>query len=163
IVDAFGRLVQKQEFMGADGRSPYYPFSTFNLYATTSYVYDVRGNLTTVTDAHNNVTTINYDNLGRKIGMNDPDMGQWHYGYDGNGNLIWQQDAKGQVISFQYDGLNRLKNKTDAISGPIVNLPNLTPQPATFNVNYNFDLLNQNYGIGRLGSVNYDTGTAGFI
>jgi len=163
IVDAFGRLVQKQEYLGADGRSSNYPASTFTIYATTSYNYDPQGNLTSVMDAQNNVTTISYDHLGRKIGMNDPDMGKWQYGYDNNGNLIWQQDAKGQVISFKYDALNRLTNKTDAITGPIVNLPNLTPQAATFNVNYNFDDTTQSFGIGRLGSVNYDNGTAGFI
>lgn len=163
FVDAFGRLIQKEEYTGADGRSPNYSAATYTLYATTSYSYDPKGNLTSVMDAHNNVTSITYDNLGRKIGMNDPDMGKWQYGYDGNGNLIWQQDAKSQVISFKYDALNRLINKTDAISGPIVNLPNLTSQAATFNVNYNFDDLTQSFGIGRLGSVAYDTGTAGFI
>ena len=163
IVDAFGRLVQKQEYTGADGRSSYYPSSAYTLYATTTYVYNPLGNLTSVTDAHNNVTTITYDNLGRKIAMNDPDMGNWHYCYDGNGNLIWQQDAKGQVISFTYDALNRLTNKTDGISGPIVNLPNIQPLAPTFNVNYNFDDHSQNFGIGRLGSVSYDSGTAGFV
>jgi len=162
-VDAFGRLVQKEEYTGADGRSPYYPTTPYALYATTKYSYDPKGDLTSVTDNKSNITTITYDNLGRKIAMNDPDMGKWQYGYDGNGNLIWQQDAKTQVISFQYDALNRLKNKTDAITGPIVNLPNLPLQPATFNVNYNFDDPTQNYGIGRLGSVNYDSGKASFI
>jgi len=134
------------------------------LYATTTYTYNPQGDLITVTDTNNNVTHITYDNLGRKIAMNDPDMGSWQYGYDGNGNLIWQKDAKNQVISFTYDALNRLTNKTDGISGPIVNLPNLPNQQApTFNVNYNFDLTNQAFGIGRLGSVTYDTGTAGFV
>ena len=163
IVDAFGHLVQKQEYTGADGRSPNYPASPYALYATTNYSYDPKGNLLSVTDNKNNVTTITYDNLGRKIAMNDPDMGNWQYGYDGNNNLIWQGDAKKQVISFTYDALNRLKNKTDAITGPIVNLPNLPLQPATFNVNYNFDDPTQSFGIGRLGSVNYDSGKAGFI
>ncbi len=163
VVDAFGRLVQKQEYMGADGRSPFYPSVPYSLYATTSYNYDPKGNLISVKDAHGNVTGITYDNLGRKIAMNDPDMGKWQYGYDSNSNLIWQQDAKNQVISFKYDALNRLINKTDAITGPIVNLPNLMPQAATFNVNYNFDDTTQSFGIGRLGSVIYDNGSAGFV
>jgi len=162
-VDAFGRLIQKQEYMGADGRSPNYPSSPYVLYATTNYFYDNSGNLVSVTDAHNNTTSISYDNLNRKIAMNDPDMGSWKYVYDGNSNLIAQEDAKGQVISFNYDALNRLINKTDAITGPIVNLPGLTNHAATFNVNYNFDDLTQSYGIGRLGSVTYDTGSASFI
>ena len=163
MVDAFGRLIQKQEFQGADGRSPNYPLTPFSLYAKTNYAYDPKGDLISVIDDHNNQTTISYDNLGRKIAMNDLDMGHWSYGYDGNGNLIWQKDAKGSVISFKYDALNRLINKTDGISGPIVGLPAITPQAPTFNVTYNFDDLVQSYGIGRLGSVVYDSGTVGFI
>ena len=41
----------------------------------TTYVYDTLGNLTAVTDALNNVTTMTYDALSRKLTMNDPDMG----------------------------------------------------------------------------------------
>jgi YD repeat-containing protein len=102
------------------------------------------------------VTNITYDNLNRKIGMNDPDMGIWEYGYDNNGNLTWQKDANGQVITFQYDALNRLKNKNDAITGP-------TPKPATFNVDYKFDELSQSYAQGRLSTVAYTRGKAVFV
>ena len=137
-----------------------YPSSTYTyLCTTTGYSYDPQGDLTSVMDAHNNVTTITYDNLGRKIGMNDPDMGKWQYGYDGNSNLIWQQDAKGQVISFKYDALNRLINKTDGITSDLLLIcPVYQQQAATFNVNYNFDDKTQSFGIGRLGSVYYDSG-----
>ena len=48
--------------------------------------YDVLGNLTNVTDAANNQTTITYDTLSRKTSMTDPDMGYWVYQYDANGN-----------------------------------------------------------------------------
>ena len=149
--DAFGRLVQKQEFLGADGRSPFYPAVAPTVYATTTYMYNPRGNLVSVKDTQYNLTTITYDNLGRKIALNDPDMGNWQYVYDNNSNLIAQEDSKGQVISFSYDALNRLKNKTDGITGPIVNLPGLALQSPTFNVSYNFDDTTQSYGIGRLG------------
>ena len=163
LVDAFGRLIQKQEYKGADGRSADYPASAFSLYATTNYKYDVLGNLISVTDARNNVTTIAYDRLNRKVSMNDPDMGNWSYGYDTNGNLIWQKDAKTQVISFKYDALNRLLNKTDGITnGPLNNFPNLAPRAPTFNVTYNYDSGKQDFGQGRLGGVMYDNGQAGF-
>ena len=65
VVDAFGRLVQKLEY---SGNSP----ASYSIYATTSYAYDPKGDLISVTDAKGNVTSITYDNLGRKIAMNDP-------------------------------------------------------------------------------------------
>ena len=111
--DAYGRLIKKEEYLGADGRSSHYPASAYLLYASTYYSYDSEGNLTQTKDAHNNITTITYDKLGRKTAMDDPDMGAWSYGYDLNGNLAWQMDSEGQQIDFTYDALNRLTRKTD--------------------------------------------------
>ncbi len=113
LFDVYGRLIEKQEYTGADGRSPYYSATPFSLYASTKYTYDFDGNLTKTEDAQGNITTITYDNMGRKIAMDDPDMGHWSYEYDANGNLKKQTDAKGQSIDFTYDELNRLTNKTD--------------------------------------------------
>ncbi|MBI5877553.1 MAG: RHS repeat protein [Chloroflexi bacterium] len=79
---------------------------------TTRYGYDMLGHLTRVTDTVGNTTVITYDNLGRKTGMLDPDMGRWLYAYDAAGNLTSQTDAKGQTLSFTYDQLNRLTRKT---------------------------------------------------
>jgi len=80
-------------------------------YATTTYAYDVLGNLLTLTDALGNQSTMQYDTLSRKTSMHDPDMGDWTYQYDANGNLIKQTDAKLQQIHFQYDALNRRMQK----------------------------------------------------
>ncbi|MBF0490603.1 MAG: hypothetical protein HQL15_08325 [Candidatus Omnitrophica bacterium] len=160
--DAMGRLIKKEEYKGADGRWASYPSNSYTVYATTNYTYDALGNLTKLTDTKNNVTTISYDHLNRKIAMNDPDMGAWSYNYDANGNLISQVDAKGQTVRFSYDALNRLLNKTDGIpSGPINNFPILPPVTPSFNVVYNYDPVAQNYAKGRLGSVTYDNGQAG--
>jgi RHS repeat-associated protein len=106
--DAFGRVVKIEE--------DYATVSTCDTavgtpYATTTYQYDVLGNLTQVTDAKGNVSTMAYDSLNRKISMHDPDMGDWSYQYDENGNLTKQTDAKGQVLWFQYDELNRRRQK----------------------------------------------------
>gem|GEM_PF-3696194 len=141
IVDGFGRLVKKQIYTGADGRDANdYSQNAYTLYSTTTYGYNVMGKLTSVTDDKSNVTTIQYDNLGRKTRMNDPDMGQWQYGYDTNGNLISQIDAKGLTIRFSYDQLNRLLNKTDGNpAGPFNNFPNLTLVTPTFNEAYAYD------------------------
>ncbi|THB77448.1 MAG: hypothetical protein D3926_15310, partial [Desulfobacteraceae bacterium] len=52
-----------------------------------------------------------YDTLGRKIRMNDPDLGEWIYTYDKNGNLDTQTDSRGITLTFYYDELNRLTQK----------------------------------------------------
>ncbi len=77
----------------------------------TTYEYSAAGDLLQVVDNDGNTTTISYDSLGRKISMDDPDMGYWQYTYDANGNLKTQTDAKGQVITFGYDALNRVVSK----------------------------------------------------
>ena len=102
--DIYGRLVKVEEYKGDETAG-------FALYATTTYDYDVFGNLRFVTDAKNNVTEVRYDSLSRKYWMDDPDMGVWEYDYDANGNLVWQKDAKLQEITFEYDELNRIEKK----------------------------------------------------
>ena len=76
--DAFGRLLYVRE---QSGTSPSWP-----LYATTTYAYDLLARLLTVTDANSNVTTIEYDKLGRKLSQADPDLGlsthKWVHAYD---------------------------------------------------------------------------------
>ena len=106
--DADGHLQSVVEYNGAE------------VY-TTRYQYDVLGNLRVVTDALNNTTVMTYDNLSRKVGMNDPDMGLWSYAYDLNGNMTAQTDAKGQTVWFGYDALNRLTQKRqDSSSGTVL-------------------------------------------
>lgn len=78
---------------------------------TTRYDYDAQNNLVKITDNQGNVTQVWYDSLGRKLKMNDPDMGVWLYEYDAVGNLKKQMDNKGQVLEFKYDALNRLTGK----------------------------------------------------
>ncbi len=101
FTDPFGRMVRVHEWWGQEAGQ----------YYVTQYAYDVRDNLTGVTDAAGNVSTMSYDLLGRKVAMHDPDMGDWSYGYDAVGNLTSQTDAKGQTIGFTYDALNRLTQK----------------------------------------------------
>ena len=77
-----------------------------------TYEYDAIGNLLR-THQHGDAgqivsTEISYDILGRKIAMNDPDMGQWTYTYNGFGELVSQSDAKNQTTDMQYDALGRM-------------------------------------------------------
>ena len=118
VKDVFGRVImvnEYDEFVSACSASLGTP------YATTTYQYDTQGNLRFVIDAENNRTEMRYDSLGRKVYMDDPDMGVWSYSYDANGNLSAQTDAKGQTVSFAYDELNRATRK----DYPGVNVPDV--------------------------------------
>jgi YD repeat-containing protein len=122
--DALGRLREVVEINGDCGTSSYSwatcatPYTTgWVAAASTTYGYDALDQLTSVTDAKGNVTSMQYDSLGRKASMSDPDMGNWNYSYDANGNLSSQVDAKNQRICFYYDDLNRLRGKHSQVGG----------------------------------------------
>ena len=107
--------------------------------AVTTYKYNAAGDLLSVTNALGQAVTMAYDTLGRKTGMNDPDMGAWGYVYDSAGRLTAQTDAKGQATRFAYDALGRVLSKTYS-----------TPDPA---VTYAYDDPGVANGIGRLHEV----------
>lgn len=118
--DAYGRSSTVLEYDSAD--PGYQPQGAPN-HVATEYTYDVLDNLTSVkrnawasaSNAHV-LTTMEYDGLGRKKAMNDPDMGRWEYGYDYVGNLISQKDAlylsnstqfANHLLLIDYDNMNR--------------------------------------------------------
>ena len=80
------------------------------------YTYTADGNLKTTTVAGDSTTTItlSYDEFGRKIAMDDPDMGQWSYTYNAFGQLVSQTDAKNQTTTMAYDILGRMTSRTEA-------------------------------------------------
>jgi RHS repeat-associated protein len=97
--DAYGQTSSVQEKVGSG-------------YQTTSYRYDLLGNLVRVTDAQGNLTTVTWDSLGRKLTGCDPDTGCTSYTYDAAGHILSTRDAKGQTSSFTYDALGRRLTKT---------------------------------------------------
>lgn len=76
------------------------------------YGYDAFGNLIG-TDANGVFTVVKYDLRGRKIEMNDPDMGIWRYENDALGQLKKQTNANGQVTTLAYDLLGRMTQRTE--------------------------------------------------
>jgi len=140
--DASGRLIKVEEFNGTE------------VYATV-YQYDALGNLTTVTDAQGHLTRITYDSLGRKLSMNDPDMGRWTYAYDAVDNLTSQIDARGVTISFSYDALNRLTQKSYAVP-PASGI--LNPGSVT----YTYDDPAKPFSTGKLTSITDGSGSSSF-
>ncbi len=77
-----------------------------NVYLTT-YNYDTADNLISIIDAKGNAINYTYDTLGRKIRLDDFDLGIWKYAYDNSSNLIQQNDSRGNNITILYDELNR--------------------------------------------------------
>lgn len=89
-----------------------------------TYQYDLLDRLTLVTrdplGATPITTTLEYDGVGRKSAMNDPDMGRWEYEYDKAGNVTEQRDAlylsapstyPEHKLLFTYDTMNRQTHK----------------------------------------------------
>ena len=81
--------------------------------ATLLFFHDSFGNLSETVDAQGNRVTIGYDLRGRKISMNDPDMGNWTYRYNVLGELVQQIDAKGQVTTLAHDALGRMTQRNE--------------------------------------------------
>jgi RHS repeat-associated protein len=114
----------------------------------THYQYDTLGNLTQITDAQNNIKTMHYDALSRKVFMDDPDRGVMHYVYDDVGNLRQTTDAKGQVITYTYDAANRPLTE----QWPVVGVGSQT----VFTYHYDADLsLLHPDALNTLGQVTY--------
>lgn len=116
--DAFGRLREVNEISGNCATGYWASYACGGSYTTnwsvatnTRYSYDALDRLTTVIDAQNNTTSMHYDSLGRKMRIQDPDMGQYTYSYDAASNLNGQTNAKGQTVSFNYDALDRLTSQ----------------------------------------------------
>ncbi|MGB1252072.1 MAG: RHS repeat-associated core domain-containing protein, partial [Candidatus Promineifilaceae bacterium] len=148
--DVNGQLRFITEYSGSSGPHP--------LYGLTEYTYDGSGYLTKVTDTQGNTTSIEYDRLGRKTAMDDPDMGYWEYTYDAVGNLIHQKDAKNQSLCFYHDAANRLTGKTD--NGSATTCP-ATPTAADTLASYVYDTLQ--YGLGQVASVSWQSQNGGHI
>jgi RHS repeat-associated protein len=143
VTDGFGRMAVVREFTGScypGGGCD--PGDGYEHYASTSYEYDVLGNLRDVYDGADNHTHMEYDALGRKTEMEDPDMGDWSYTYDAVGNLQTQTDGAGCTTAFAYDEINRLTGKT--YSGTCAGTPAVT---------YSHDESGHGYSEGRRTSM----------
>lgn len=100
--DIGGRIVYKYKDMGE--------LETTTVHPTGMETTEYYGGLKPVT------ITLDYDNFGRKISMDDPSKGFWEYKYNAFGELVWQRDAKGQVNIQKYDTLGRMISRTDYFS-----------------------------------------------
>jgi RHS repeat-associated protein len=133
------------------------------LLARTAYTFDSRGHLhiTQQGDAAglNAATKVvhEYDSLGRKTGLEDPDSGRWRYGYDRIGNLVYQDDPKpGQHVEFCYDAGGRVLRKRSIATGDAYEAVGCEA-PGT--VTYTYDDPAVPNGSGRLTRVDDESGS----
>jgi YD repeat-containing protein len=95
--DALNRLQQKLLPAAAGTSRPAIAFS-----------YDGLGQLMSITDPRNLVTSYVVTGLGDQTGLTSPDTGVRSSTYDAAGNVLTTVDAKGQTTHYTYDVLNRV-------------------------------------------------------
>jgi RHS repeat-associated protein len=83
-------------------------------WVVTQYAYNPLSEITAVVDDRQNTTSIDYDKLGRRLYIDNPDTGLVTYDYDPAGNLIQKQTpnlrAKNSDLYIEYDyEFNRLE------------------------------------------------------
>lgn len=114
--DVIGR---KTSTTNAEGATTVYAYDNLNriirvTHPDTTYVeytYDCCG-LSQVRDENGNLTSYEYDSLGRRTKVIDPEGNETSYVYDAVGNLTALTDAKGNTTSYTYDALNRVTRIT---------------------------------------------------
>ncbi|MFV2126352.1 RHS repeat-associated core domain-containing protein [Micromonospora sp. LOL_013] len=107
IIDRRGRQTALRQHTGS---------SPTGAYEETSYGYNPRDELTTVTDPAGNQWTYTYDLLGRRTGTVDPDAGTSTSTYDNAGQLVTTTDGRGETLWYGYDNLGRRTELRDDTS-----------------------------------------------
>lgn len=99
IVDALGRALQTVVRNGNIGMTDRY---------TTRWMYDIHGNVLTITDALDRVAFWHVYDLGnRPLRLESIDAGLRRTVLDAAGNVVEQRDSKGALVLHAYDVLNR--------------------------------------------------------
>jgi RHS repeat-associated protein len=115
--------------------------------ARTSIVYDSSDNPISVTDARSLATTYVRDGFGNVIQRTSPDTGTDTFWYDANNNVVKKIDARDIETDFTYDATSRVLTKK-------------FPTAPAENVSFGYDdTSGGNHGIGRLTSVNDESGS----
>ncbi len=86
--------------------------STSQAGVTTSFEYDIKGQLTRVTDPRNNSTTFTYTTAGLLATVTDALSNATTYGYDARGNRAGVTDPLNHHTTFTYNSMSRLTQVT---------------------------------------------------
>ncbi len=101
--DADGNPITKTETPGGTG---------FITNQTTTYTYNARNELASVTDALDNTTTYVYDPAGNETVEVDPLGNRTTYTYDNDSNMLTAKDALG-TTTYTYDADDEVTAETD--------------------------------------------------
>ncbi len=100
--DALGQAIRSEDHLGSE----------------VKFYYNADGQMISTLDVSGNTEiTTEYDLLGRRTGISDPDKGDWSYTYNVLGKMITQTNANGQTTCMVYDELSRLVKRIDEYSG----------------------------------------------
>lgn len=102
--DASGRTTERRTYHGR---------TTGIGYDATRYQYDLKGQLSRVTDASNNAWSFAYDMKGRQVQADDPDTGRTTTTYDAQGFLETTTDANNNTLAYVYDAKGRIASIRD--------------------------------------------------
>lgn len=81
------------------------------------YTYDLNGNVKTITDSLNRVTTLTYDALDRVIESKDALNGLTKFEYNAADQLTKVTDPRGKITTYVYDGFGQLWAQTSPDTG----------------------------------------------
>lgn len=80
----------------------------------SSYTHDVMGNVLLAKNALNQSSTYTYDVTGNPLSEKDPLNNSYTYTYDGMNNRLTNTDAKNQITTYAYDIRSKLVGITDS-------------------------------------------------
>ncbi len=121
--DGFGRTKVTRETL--DGST-----------VSTTLDWSQDGDLLRVTDPRGTKWEADYDLLGRRTAVRDPNLGApddnsvlraWRFAYDAAGRLTSQVDAIGQTTCFAYDAIGRMTAKNVTAAGVACNPATASP------------------------------------
>ncbi|GIJ62977.1 polymorphic toxin-type HINT domain-containing protein [Virgisporangium aurantiacum] len=98
FVDARGHTTRARTYMGS---------TPTGAHADTTYEYNRRGLLSTVTDPAGNRWVFGYDITGRQTTLDDPDSGTLTTTYDAGGRVATSTDARNRKLLYTYDAFGR--------------------------------------------------------
>jgi RHS repeat-associated protein len=119
--DARGNVIEITDRQGQTTRMEYEPLHnrlvkrTDHLGRSTSFSYDARGNVLTVSNSLNQATTFAYTADGLLAGATDPLGHTVSMEYDQYGNVQAAIDPLGHRTTMEYDAVGRLLATTDAL------------------------------------------------
>jgi YD repeat-containing protein len=117
------------------------------VYATTSYSYNARDQITTSSQS-GQIRTFNYDGNGRLSSKTTPEQGTTSYSYFADDALQTVTDARGASTTFAYNSRRLVTGITYSVPGGVA---------ATPNVSFGYDNAgNRTSMTDGLGSVSYN-------